>query len=105
MRQLRILVGCEMSGAVRRAFRARGHDAWSCDLLPSLDNSPFHLQEDVFLAIRRGGWDIGVFFPSCTDLARSGAKHFALKIADGRQPRAVQFVKDLWDCGIPKIAI
>jgi hypothetical protein len=52
---MNVLVGCEFSGVVRRAFRERGHNAWSNDLLPSDDNSPFHIQGDVFDALSTGG--------------------------------------------------
>lgn len=68
---MRVLIGCEFSGVVRRAFRARGHDAWSCDLLPAEDNSPFHIQGDVLLVLSRG-WDLAVLHPPCTYLNRAG---------------------------------
>ena len=117
---MRVLVACEFSGVVRRAFRALGHDAWSCDLLPSEDGSPYHRQGDVreWLAGRpmvpESGfaswwsilpWDMLVAHPPCTDLAVSGARHFAAKIADGRQQRALDFVQTLMDAPIPRIAI
>ena len=73
-RALRILVGCETSGRVRRAFAARGHDAWSCDLLPAEDGSNRHLVGDVrdFLA---DGWDmLAVMHPPCTRLCNSGVR-------------------------------
>ena len=69
----RVLVACEFSGVVRRAFRALGHDAWSCDLLPAEDGSPFHVQGDV-LPILGDGWDILIAHPPCTHLAVSGAR-------------------------------
>lgn len=68
---MRVLVGCEFSGVVREAFRAKGHDAWSCDLLPADDNSPYHLQCDV-LSLLREGWDFAIFHPPCTYLSVSG---------------------------------
>lgn len=104
MSKLRVLVACEYSGRVREAFRALGHDAWSCDLLPSEDTSPFHYQHDV-TGILRHGWDIMVAHPPCTHLAVSGARHFAEKIADGRQGEALDFVRALMDAPIPRIAI
>lgn len=69
----RALVGCECSGAVRRALRARGWDAWSCDLKPAEDGSPHHIQGDV-LAVLNDGWDLGIFHPVCTRLANSGVR-------------------------------
>lgn len=104
MRKLRVLVACEFSGVVRRAFAARGFDAWSCDLLPSEDDSPFHVRGDVreLLNLR---WDLMIAHPPCTDLAVSGARHFAEKIADGRQARALDFVRLLMGAPVRHVAI
>lgn len=101
---MRVLVACEYSGRVREAFRRLGHDATSCDLLPSEDNSPHHYQGDVFDIISHG-FDLMIAHPPCTDLAVSGARHFAEKIADGRQQRALRFVQMLMDAPIGQIAI
>jgi site-specific DNA-cytosine methylase len=100
---MRVLVACEYSGIVRDAFRARGHDALSCDLLPTDRQGP-HYQGDV-RDILNDGWDLMVAHPPCTDLAVSGARHFAAKIADGRQQRALDFVRLLLDAPAPKIAL
>ncbi len=101
---LRVLVACEFSGVVRRAFRVRGHDAWSCDLLPAEDDSPYHRQGDVrrYLTAR---WDLLIAHPPCTHLAVSGARHFAAKQASGVQDEALQFVRDLLNAPIPMIAL
>jgi len=101
---MRVLVACEFSGVVRRAFRERGHDAWSCDLLPAEDGSEHHIQDDVRYHLG-GGWDMMIAHPPCTDLAVSGARHFAAKQADGRQERALDFVRTLLAAPIPKIAL
>jgi len=101
---MKVLVACEFSGTVRRAFAARGHDAWSCDLLPADDGSAQHIQGDVS-GVLGDGWDMMIGHPPCTDLAVSGARHFAAKIADGRQGRALDFVRLLMDAPIPQIAI
>ncbi|AYM04242.1 hypothetical protein D8911_14660 (plasmid) [Levilactobacillus brevis] len=70
---MRVLVGCETSGAVREAFRACGFDAWSCDVLESEDSSPHHLQCDLFFAIEQcGPWDVLIAHPPCTFLCSSG---------------------------------
>lgn len=71
---MKILVACEYSGRVREAFRKRGHDAWSCDILPSDDNSPFHIQDDVLKHLDEG-WDMMIAHPPCTYLANSGVQH------------------------------
>ena len=104
---MKVLVACEYSGRAREAFRRRGHDAWSCDLLASEDNSPYHIQGPVE-AIPMGTadvWDLLIAHPPCTDLAVSGARHFAAKRADGRQQAAIDFVRYLMALPIKKKAI
>ena len=95
--KIRVLVGCEYSATVRDAFRARGFDAWSCDLLPCDGDPAWHIQGDL-LEIMNDGWDLIIFHPPCTHLSVSGARHFAAKQADGRQQAALQFVRDLMAC-------
>ena len=97
---MRALVGCEYSGRTRHALRNLGVDAWSCDLLPSDDNSPYHHQGDV-LALLSEGWDFAIFHPPCTHLAVSGAAHFARKRASGEQQSALDFVRTLMACKFP----
>lgn len=70
---MRVLVACESSGTVREAFRAQGHDAWSCDLLPADDNSQHHVQGDA-VALLREGWDLLIAHPPCTRLTNSGVR-------------------------------
>lgn len=72
---MRVLVACEYSGKVREAFRKLGHDAWSCDLLPADDNSPFHIQGDCVPVIQQC-WDIIIMHPPCTALAVSGNRWY-----------------------------
>lgn len=86
---MKVLVACEYSGIVRDAFRARGHDAISCDLLPTEQEGPHHVG-DVRPLLDQP-WDLVLAFPPCTDLAVSGAAHFAAKRADGRQQASVDF--------------
>lgn len=100
---MKILIACEYSGTVRDAFLALGHDAMSCDLLPTDVPGP-HYQGDVFDIID-DGWDMMIAHPPCTHLAVSGARHFAAKRADGRQQQAIDFFMDLAVANIPKIAI
>jgi hypothetical protein len=96
-RKLRVLIACECSGAVREAFRRRGHDAWSCDLKEAEDGSPFHIVGDCFEIAARGcptdgmAWDMIIWHPPCTDLSVSGNAFAAAKIADGRRAAAVAF--------------
>lgn len=100
---MRVLVACEYSGTVRDAFIAKGHDAMSCDLLPTDAPGP-HYQGDVFDVID-AGWDLMIAHPPCTHLAVSGARHFADKRMDGRQQSAISFFLKLAKVDIPRIAI
>jgi hypothetical protein len=90
IKPLRVLVACETSGRVREAFRARGHAAVSCDLLPADDGSPHHYQGDV-LPLLDQPWDLVLAFPPCTHLCVSGARWWPAKVKDGRQAAAVAF--------------
>jgi hypothetical protein len=102
---MRVLVACEFSGIVREAFRARGHDAWSCDLLPTEIPSDFHIQNDVRLFLD-ADWDLMIAHPPCTYLANSGERWMKDNPDRQRQRReAVEFVLSLWNAPIPKIAI
>ena len=98
-----VLVACEFSGRVRDAFIANGHEAMSCDLLPTDKPGP-HYQGDVFDVID-AGWDIMIAHPPCTHLAVSGARHFADKRMDGRQQAAISFFMRLAKADVPRIAI
>lgn len=101
---MRVLVACEYSGRVRNAFRELGHDAWSCDLLESEDESKFHIIGDIKPLLDEG-WDLMIAHPPCTHLAVSGARHFASKQASGVQQDALDFVRLLMDAPINKICI
>ncbi len=101
---MRVLVACEYSGTVRDAFRARGHDAMSCDLLPTDVDGP-HYQGDVFDVIGNG-WDLMIAHPPCTYLCSSGL-HWNGRV-EGRAAKtedALAFVRALLDAPIPRIAI
>lgn len=98
---MRVLVGCEFSGIVREAFAARGHDAWSCDLLPS-ERSGQHIQGDL-LDCLNDGWDLAIFHPPCTRLAVSGARWFTLYRDE--QEQALEFVRTLLSAPIDWIAL
>jgi len=100
---VRVLIACEYSGTVRDAFTAQGHDATSCDLLPS-DRPGQHYQGDI-ADILAHDWDLMIAHPPCTHLAVSGAKHFAAKQADGRQAAALDFVRMLLAAPIPRICV
>lgn len=114
-RKLRVLVACEWSGAVRDAFRRRGHEAWSCDLEgvePAGEWPNYHLEGDAldflrgleFLREPRAlPWDLLIAFPPCTHLAVSGARYFAQKKKE--QAKALDFVRALLDAPVPRIAL
>jgi len=113
--RMRVLVACEFSGIVRDAFTARGHDAWSCDLLPT-ERAGQHFQCDVREVLDRQ-WDLMVGHPPCTHLCVSGARWFAAKRAQLQLPlgsaradpnlqeEAIEFVRTLCNAPIPRIAI
>jgi len=100
---MRVLIACEFSGVVREAFRTRGHDAWSCDLIPALDESPYHLQGDALETAEDGEWDLMIAHPPCTYLAVSGARWWKDHKED--QYKAAQFAYLLMSCAIPKVCI
>ena len=98
---MRVLIACEYSGRVRDAFRALGHDAMSCDLLPTDAEGPHH-QGDVTELLHMG-WDLMIAHPPCTHLAVSGSRWFKDKVKE--QADALVFVQTLMDAPIAKIAI
>jgi hypothetical protein len=109
---MNVLVACESSGTVREAFRKLGHNAWSCDLLPADDNSPYHVVGDAryvianmiandgrdMIPINQAEWDLVIAHPPCTHLASSGARHFAAKRADGRQQEGIDLFLAILEC-------
>jgi site-specific DNA-cytosine methylase len=107
MKKLRILLACEESQAVTKAFRKLGHEAFSCDLLPCSGGHPeWHFQENMFDVIKREkDFDLMIAFPPCTDLAVSGARHFERKITDGSQQKSIEFFMSVVNIDIKHIAI
>lgn len=109
---MRVLIGCEFSGVVRRAFAERGHDAWSCDLLPAADGSNRHLVGDVrdFL---NDGWDLlAVFHPPCTRLCNSGVRWLSvpptgktLEQMWADLDEGAALFSDLWNAPIERVAV
>lgn len=102
---MRVLVACEYSGRVRQAFRDRGHDAWSCDLLPAEDGDDHHFQCPVEVVPIGYGmtWDLMIAHPPCTHLAVSGARWWNEK--QHEQAEALEFVRYLMEMPIERIAI
>lgn len=103
MTPLRVLVACEYSATVRDAFRARGFDAWSCDLLPTEGDPRWHIQGDALDAAYGQSWDMLIAHPPCTHLAVSGARWFKEKQQE--QVEALDFVRLLLGAGIRHIAL
>lgn len=110
----RVLVACECSGAIRRALRARGVDAWSCDIKPAEDGDPHHIQGDAIAAAYGQPWDAMIAHPECRYLANSGAKHLyaGMSKANGPDPdrwanmgAAAAFFLALWRAPIERIAV
>jgi len=109
---MKVLIGCERSGVVRRAFRERGHDAWSCDLVPADDGSQYHIQGDAIEAAYSQEWDLGIFHPDCTRLTNAGVRWLHEPPEDKTLEQlwfdlhvAVQFYKDIREAPIPRKAI
>ena len=103
--KFKILIACEESQEVCKAFRQLEHEAYSCDILPCSGGHPeWHIQGDV-LPILEQDWDMVVAFPPCTHLAVSGARHFKQKIKDGRQQEGIDFFMKFANCKCPRVAI
>lgn len=110
---MRVLIACEFSGTVRDAFRAKGHDAYSCDILPDDNNSPFHYQEDILKHLERlsHSYDLMIAHPPCTYLANSGVQHLYKKNGEidvyrwEKMEKAKVFFEKLLNAPIPQVAI
>lgn len=101
----RVLVNCEFSGVLRRALRARGVNAWSCDLLASEDDSPYHIRADAIETAYTEPWDAMIAFPPCTDLSNSGARWHMEKIKLGLVQAGAAFFMNMIKAPIEKIAV
>lgn len=102
---MRVLVACEESQAVCKAFRKRGHEAYSRDLIPCSGGHPeWHIQVDA-LELLKIRWDLIIAHPPCTDLAVSGARWFPEKILNGRQQASIDFFMAFVKADCPRIAI
>ncbi len=113
-RKLRVLIACEYSATVRDAFRARGFDAWSCDLLPTEGDPRWHIQGDAVAAAYSRRWDMMIAHPECTYLCNSSAKHLyaGMKAENGhsgdrwaRMGAGAAFFLTLWNAPVRHIAI
>ena len=101
---MRVLIACEYSGVVRDAFTRAGHEAVSCDLLPTDSPGP-HYKSDIEDVIGYSHWDLMIAHPPCTHLAVSGAAWFKEKRKSGVQQKALAFVQMLMDADIDKICV
>lgn len=118
---MKVLVACEESQAVCKEFRARGHEAYSCDIIECSGGHPeYHIMQDVLPLLNGnctfktcdgvehsvdGKWDMIIAFPPCTHLAVSGARHFEIKRADGRQRWGIEFFCQFLAADCDKIVI
>ena len=95
---MRVLVACECSGRVRRAFRGRGIDAWSNDLKPAEDGSPYHIQADCMDVIQSQMWDTIIMHPDCTALALSGNRWYGKGMPlHHKRLEAIEWTLRLWE--------
>lgn len=116
---MKILVACEESQEVCKAFRQRGHEAYSCDILNCSGGRPeWHIKGDVLMLLNGGSfytcdfkghevvsWDMIIAFPPCTNLCVSGARHFEKKRANGSQKESIEFFYKFVNANCKKIAI
>ncbi len=105
---MQVLIACEESQEVCKAFRKLGHEAYSCDILmPSGGHREWHIRQDVITLIKctAEDWDMMIAHPPCTHLSVSGARYFKEKIEDGRQQQAIDFFMELINAKIPKIVV
>lgn len=101
--KMRVLIACEFSGIVRDAFLRKGHDAWSCDLLPTEKSGP-HIQGNV-LDVLDNGWDLMIAHPPCTYISYVGTAHWNKKGRVYKRLEALKLFADLWEAPIEKICI
>jgi len=110
---MKVLIACETSGTVRNAFLDRGHDAWSCDVLPSDDLTNRHIQDDVLEVLKMESWDmLMVAHPPCTRLCNSGVR-WLHKAPPGKTlaemweqlDQGAELFSKLWNADVPKVAI
>jgi hypothetical protein len=103
---MRVLVACEFSAVVRDAFRAAGHDAWSCDLLPTEGDPAFHVVRDALDVARRPGWDLVIAHPPCTYLTKAGVRWLHTKEGRWDQMReAATFFRAFLELDVPRLAV
>ena len=102
---MKVLVACEYSGTVRDAFITKGHDAWSCDILPCERGSDRHIQDDVLKHLHHG-WDMVIAHPPCTYLSNSGVRHLHTDTSRWAKMRdGANFFKVFMDLSVAKVAI
>ena len=102
---MKILIACEESQEVCKAFREKGHEAFSCDILDCSGGHPeWHIKGDV-IPLLNEKWDMIIAFPPCTHLAVSGARHFEKKRADGRQREGIEFFCKFLQVNCDKVVI
>ena len=103
---MKVLVACEFSGTVRRAFQRKGHEAWSCDLLPAEDGEEFYHHEGDVFDIIHDGWDLMIAHPPCTYLSAAQMHYYkGNPKRRAERDKALEFVRQLMGAPIPRIAI
>jgi hypothetical protein len=95
---MRVLIGCEESQVVCKAFRDVGHDAYSCDLQPTRGNPLWHFQCDIMMAILNRDWDLIILHPDCTAMAVSGNRWYGEKMPrNAERKKAIEWTLELWE--------
>ncbi len=103
--KMRVIVGCEFSQIVTQAFRKKGHEAFSCDILPTEGNQNWHYQEDIIELLKKEKFDLGIFHPPCTYLSYAATRAWNDKGRVYKRLESLKFFADLWEAPIDKICI
>jgi hypothetical protein len=102
---MKVIVGCEFSQVVTKAFRARGHEAYSCDIIPCEGGHPeWHIQDDILKHLE-DGWDLGIFHPPCTRLCNSGVRWLSERNLWDEMNKSALFFWKLLNAPIDKICV
>ncbi len=101
---MKVLIGCEESGTVTNAFRLKGHEAYSCDLLPTRGNPDWHIQGDIIETLENtGNWDLIILHPDCTALAVSGNRWYGEGMPHHQKRlEAIKWTTNLWNLALSK---
>lgn len=102
---MNVLVACEYSAVVREAFRRRGHEAWSVDVLPTEGPPAWHIQADALEVARAYAWDLVIAHPPCTRLTKAGVRWLHERDLWAEMREAAEFFRAFLELDVPKVAV